>query len=137
MRHTRRMADLGYDADFLDILWPPPWRGATDTALRPPSRLRPLHPPHASGPPPRVVGRLEHRRAEAISERVHQSVRREFRLDPRIPAAEQTGEEAYADNDLDRGHIARRSDLLWGTLTEARQANTDSFYFTNITPQHG
>ncbi|SED24633.1 endonuclease G [Nocardioides exalbidus] len=60
----------------------------------------------------------------------------DFRLDPRIPADVQTGEAAYADNDLDRGHVARRSDLLWGTLEEARAANHDSFFFTNITPQH-
>ena len=59
-----------------------------------------------------------------------------FKLDPRIPADAQTGEVAYADNDLDRGHIARRSDLLWGDLEEAKQANSDSFHFTNITPQH-
>ena len=31
--------------------------------------------------------------------------------------------------------MARRSDLLWGTLEEARAANSDSFFFTNITPQ--
>lgn len=60
----------------------------------------------------------------------------DFRADPRIPEAEQTLDHAYADNELDRGHVARRSDLLWGTLAEARQANSDSFFFTNITPQH-
>ena len=59
----------------------------------------------------------------------------DFRLDPRLPADAQTGEEVYAGNDLDRGHLARRSDLLWGTLEEAQQANHDSFFFTNITPQ--
>ncbi len=59
----------------------------------------------------------------------------DFRLDPRLPASAQTGEEVYADNDLDRGHLARRSDLLWGTLDEARAANRDSFFFTNIAPQ--
>lgn len=58
-----------------------------------------------------------------------------FRLDDRLPADEQTGEAVYADNPLDRGHIARRADLLWGTLSEAKAANRDSFYFTNITPQ--
>ena len=59
-----------------------------------------------------------------------------FKLDPRLPAGAQTGEEVYADNDLDRGHLARRSDLLWGeTLAEALEANSDSFYFTNISPQ--
>jgi endonuclease G len=51
----------------------------------------------------------------------------DFRLDPRLPAEAQTGEEVYAGNDLDRGHLARRSDLLWGTLDEARAGNEDSF----------
>jgi endonuclease G len=59
----------------------------------------------------------------------------DFRLDPRLPAQAQTGEEVYAGNDLDRGHLARRSDLLWGSLDDARAANLDSFFFTNITPQ--
>ena len=59
----------------------------------------------------------------------------DFRLDPRLPAEAQTGEDVYAGNDLDRGHLARRSDLLWGTLDEARAANEDSFFFTNIAPQ--
>ena len=46
-----------------------------------------------------------------------------------------SGEDVYAGNDLDRGHLARRSDLLWGTLDDARAGNEDSFYFTNIAPQ--
>ncbi|MBW4716885.1 DNA/RNA non-specific endonuclease [Saccharothrix obliqua] len=58
-----------------------------------------------------------------------------FVLDPRIPAEYQVGDELYRDNRLDRGHLARRADLLWGTKSEAARANTDSFYFTNITPQ--
>ncbi|MDX3899304.1 MAG: DNA/RNA non-specific endonuclease [Sphingobium sp.] len=62
--------------------------------------------------------------------------RQGFALDPRIDAEHQTGEDAYADNRLDRGHIARRADLCWGEVEEARQANKDSFYFTNIAPQH-
>ncbi|GAB3023539.1 hypothetical protein GCM10011376_34820 [Nocardioides flavus (ex Wang et al. 2016)] len=59
-----------------------------------------------------------------------------FRADPRLPESEQTLDEAYDGNELDRGHVARRSDLLWGTLADARQASSDSFFFTNITPQH-
>lgn len=59
-----------------------------------------------------------------------------FALDPRIDAKYQTGNEAYAANKLDRGHIARRADLCWGPVEEARQANRDSFYYTNIAPQH-
>jgi endonuclease G, mitochondrial len=59
----------------------------------------------------------------------------DFRPDPRVPEDVQTLDDVYAGNDLDRGHLARRSDLLWGPLEEARQANEDSFFFTNITPQ--
>lgn len=59
-----------------------------------------------------------------------------FIKDPRISAQFQVGDELYLDNPLDRGHIARRQDLLWGSLPEANQANVDSFFFTNITPQH-
>lgn len=59
----------------------------------------------------------------------------DFRLDPRLPVEVQTGEELYADNRLDRGHLARRADLTWGSAAEAAQANTDSFFFTNISPQ--
>jgi endonuclease G len=58
-----------------------------------------------------------------------------FLKDPRLPATVQTGDELYKDNRLDRGHLARRADLLWGALDEAKQANRDSFFFTNITPQ--
>lgn len=59
----------------------------------------------------------------------------DFREDPRIPSEAQAGEELYARNDLDRGHIARRADLVWGVRAEAQQANEDSFFFTNIAPQ--
>ena len=58
-----------------------------------------------------------------------------FINDPRIPSEFQAGDELYRTNKLDRGHIARRADLVWGTLTEAKRANKDSFYFTNICPQ--
>ena len=59
----------------------------------------------------------------------------EFRADPRVPAEVQTLDDVYRDNPLDRGHLARRRDLLWGPRGEAVQANADSFYFTNIAPQ--
>lgn len=48
----------------------------------------------------------------------------------------QIGDELYVNNDLDRGHVARRDDLVWGDPAEAKQANLDSFFFTNMTPQH-
>jgi endonuclease G len=58
-----------------------------------------------------------------------------FDFDPRIQENFQVGNDLYADNRLDRGHIARRADLVWGSSAEARQANKDSFFFTNIAPQ--
>lgn len=61
----------------------------------------------------------------------------EFVKDPRLPVAAQVSNELYKGptNRLDRGHIARRADVVWGTLAEAAKANKDSFFYTNITPQ--
>ena len=59
----------------------------------------------------------------------------QFRPDPRIPESSQVLGEVYSGNRLDRGHLARRADLLWGSRVEAEQANFDSFYYPNITPQ--
>jgi endonuclease G, mitochondrial len=55
-------------------------------------------------------------------------------LDPRIPVSEQTGEDVYRDNDLDRGHLVRRLDPAWGPKSAA--AVNDTFHFTNCAPQH-
>jgi endonuclease G, mitochondrial len=55
-------------------------------------------------------------------------------LDPRLPVTEQTGEDVYRDNDLDRGHLVRRLDPAWGPQSVA--AVDDTFHFTNCTPQH-
>ncbi|WP_228838279.1 DNA/RNA non-specific endonuclease [Nocardia amamiensis] len=59
----------------------------------------------------------------------------DFVKDPRLDADAQVGNELYRDNRLDRGHLARRADLIWGSATEAATANKDSFFYTNITPQ--
>ena len=59
-----------------------------------------------------------------------------FVKDPKLPASAQIGNELYKYNPLDRGHVARRADLCWGTISEARKANKDSFFYTNMTPQH-
>ncbi len=59
----------------------------------------------------------------------------DFVKDPRLDADAQVGNELYRDNRLDRGHLARRADLLWGSPAEAATANRDSFFYTNITPQ--
>lgn len=56
-------------------------------------------------------------------------------LDGRIPAEAQLGEDLYADNLLDRGHLVRREDPNWGA--DAETANEDTFHFTNCAPQMG
>lgn len=56
--------------------------------------------------------------------------------DPRIPRSAQAGDELYRDNDLDRGHLVRRLDPVWGAPEVAQRANDDSFHFTNSSPQH-
>lgn len=54
--------------------------------------------------------------------------------DSRIGADEQTDNSLYANNDLDRGHLVRRLDPVWGSVAQA--ANIDTFHFTNCSPQH-
>jgi endonuclease G len=55
-------------------------------------------------------------------------------FDPRIDRKYQSGPELYANNDLDRGHLVRRRDPVWGR--DAERANQHTFHFTNASPQH-
>jgi endonuclease G, mitochondrial len=57
-------------------------------------------------------------------------------LDPRIAIDEQIGNDFYASNRIDRGHMVRRNDPVWGSDDEAKQAENDTFHFTNAAPQH-
>lgn len=61
----------------------------------------------------------------------------DWHLDSRIPLYEQAGEGVYAKNDLERGHLVRRQDPVWGDKTTARRANYDTFAYTNAAPQAG
>jgi len=54
--------------------------------------------------------------------------------EPRIEKKYQYGPELYFDNDLDRGHLVRRLDPVWGI--NFKEANEDTFHFTNCSPQH-
>jgi endonuclease G, mitochondrial len=57
-------------------------------------------------------------------------------LDPRLAAELQAGPPVYAHNDLDRGHLVMRASSCWGgSEDEARQAEAETFYFTNAAPQ--
>ena len=59
-----------------------------------------------------------------------------WQLDPRVPADAQIDNTLYEGTTFDRGHIAKREDLLWGGQDLAARANDDSFCYTNATPQH-
>ncbi|MFC0450235.1 DNA/RNA non-specific endonuclease [Rhodococcus jostii] len=121
---------VGYDPNFLRVLLPLPEPGTPSVA----SPELKYH--HFS-----VV--MHRERALALFTAVNidgtqsQSPRRDsdrWILDPRLPAEQQTGEEVYRDNPLDRGHLVRRLDPAWGPLAKA--ANDDTFHFTNCAPQH-
>jgi endonuclease G, mitochondrial len=62
-----------------------------------------------------------------------------WKLDPRIAGEKQIeGAELYDPaKKFDQGHIVRRDDVAWGeTASEEEFANSDSFHYTNCTPQH-
>jgi endonuclease G len=59
--------------------------------------------------------------------------------DPRIPANLQIADPDFYQpaGQIDRGHIVRREDNAWGASPqETEYANSDTFHWTNCTPQH-
>lgn len=56
-------------------------------------------------------------------------------FDGRLDEADQLGDALYDNNALDRGHMVRREDPIWGSLQRAKIANADTFHFTNSCPQ--
>ncbi len=62
-----------------------------------------------------------------------------WRLDPRIPAEIQIIDAEFYKpaTQVDRGHMVRRDDSCYGnTELEIEYANSDTFHWTNCTPQH-
>jgi len=59
----------------------------------------------------------------------------DWHLDPRIEPTDQAGPALYTANDLDRGHLVRRRDPVWGPPDIAERANFDSFAYPNAAPQ--
>jgi len=45
----------------------------------------------------------------------------DWHLDDRVPATQQCGPEIYANNDLDRNHLVRRRDPIWGLRRTCRR----------------
>lgn len=117
----------GYDPDFLETTLPLP-RPAQPVQALPYPRFSVLLDP---------VRRLAAVTAVNIDGAKLRELPRtgEWRLDERAPAAEQTGPEAYARNDLDRGHLVRRRDPGWGEVAEAGAASRATFFYPNAAPQ--
>jgi len=140
------IADLGdrkgYDADFLGVTVPLPGLLASAPG-RPAHRLDTgktvLDYDHYS-----VVMNAE-RRMAYLSAGNHDPAapfkpardKDPWSFDPRISETEQVGNTLYKHNDLDRGHLLRRVDGSWGFSSEAAlRADHDTYFWTNIAPQH-
>jgi endonuclease G len=81
--------------------------------------------------------RLAYYTAVNIDGRKTKTIKRDndvWYFDPRIARDHQAGPDLYDRNDLDRGHLVRRNDPVWGR--PAATANEDTFHFTNCAPQH-
>lgn len=120
----------GYDAGFLGVPVPVPALPGVTTVMLPYTHFSVLMRPDK---------RLAAVTALAMDGQKLMALDRsgiQWRLDPRLPEDQQTGERVYARNDLDRGHLVRRASAVWGaTSAEAAQANEDTFYYTNAAPQ--
>ena len=124
-----RLADeAGYDSRFLSTEVPLPDSSAPadDLALLPYIHFS-------------VRQRLDRRLAEITAVNIDGAalidVERgdDWHADERLEADEQAGAEVYAHNDLDRGHLVRRRDPVWGA--DAAAANFDTFSYANAAPQ--
>lgn len=124
----------GFDSDFLELAEPLAFPAPADAAAR--ARLRDLDYTHFS-----VLLDPDRRLAAATGVNIDGAALLDlgrgddWHLDARIPEDEQAGPELYARNDLDRGHLVRRRDPVWGEAAVAQRANVDSFCYTNAAPQ--
>ncbi|MCP5106804.1 MAG: DNA/RNA non-specific endonuclease, partial [bacterium] len=62
--------------------------------------------------------------------------RNNWRFDSRIDEKHQMGNDIYRNNPWDKGHLVRRVDVQWGSVSEAKKAQDDTFFYTNAAPQH-
>lgn len=128
---SRDLADrAGFDQDFLGTPLPIPALAGAETVLLPYTNFSVLLRPDKRLAAVTALGIDGGKLFELDRSGIN------WRLDPRLPEHQQTGEAVYARNDLDRGHLVRRASAVWGTTREeAAQANRDTFYYTNAAPQ--
>lgn len=62
--------------------------------------------------------------------------RSKWDIDPVIGAGNQLDEKVYSNNILDKGHMVRRRDVVWGDKETASKANNETFLYPNAVPQH-
>ncbi len=96
----------------------------------------------------RTTGNVSHAESLAVTDEAGPETREKWYDDPRINPADCGNDALYTDqvvsagrNRIDRifqrGHMVRRLDPCWGSKTSALRAETDTFHFTNCTPQVG
>ncbi len=134
----------GYDPGFLGAGLDAPWPefGETIAAdLAPPSDAEPERPYELRYTHFGVLYSKGRRspRVTAVNIDGENSVRikrgnDKWFADLRIDADIQLGQDDYGDAEIDRGHMVRREDPNWGP--DARQANFDTFHYTNSALQH-
>jgi endonuclease G len=60
-----------------------------------------------------------------------------FRNDPSLPRELQVdNDRGYTNNPWDRGHLVRRRSMHWGDRQLAELTDQESYFWTNIAPQH-
>ncbi|MDZ4801870.1 MAG: DNA/RNA non-specific endonuclease [Bryobacteraceae bacterium] len=117
----------GYDTDFLGISVPLPKTSAESTVLRYRNFSVAMHRQRqlALYAVVNIDGKHvveEHRSGDP------------WQLDPRLAGDLQVGQSYYAGTPLDRGHMVRRIDPVWGD--NFKQAELDTFHYPNSCPQH-
>jgi len=136
---ARAIGGSGYDPRFIGVSLPVPAAGSTSLRndLVGAGGTRVAHYTHFS-----LSMRKSRRLAAYVAWNIDGRITKPaqtsdtWQLDPRVPAEFQIGNALYEGTVFDRGHIAKREDLLWGGESIAGQANDDSFCYTNATPQH-
>ncbi|MBS2040421.1 DNA/RNA non-specific endonuclease [bacterium] len=129
----------GYQADFLGVSLPMPTLDPELRALAAPLKSDPssieLKYTHFS-----VIQHKERRSPllTAVNVDGSQYVEHErdgkWVFDSRIDRKYQLGNEAYSNNSIDKGHMVRRRDPMWGP--DAEKGQDDTFVYTNAALQH-
>lgn len=129
----------GYDESFLGVEMPLP---QMDSALEKMAAKR-LDKPNSSELEYTHFSVVQHKErrtpiltAANVDGAQYQEIERDgdWVFDSRIPREVQMGNDAYSNNAIDRGHMVRRRDPMWGD--KAAEGADDTFVYTNASLQH-